>query len=87
MKEELLDTKGMSIKEHVRFLAKRCIALPSKLIGFKSLCFIVATWLLCEGLITDWIWLCVFICVLFGIVGLKAITNYKVRKTNDDIGG
>ena len=83
LKNEILDTKGMSIKEHVRFLVKRCIALPSKLVGFKSLCFFIATWLLCKGFITEWVWLCVLVIVLFGIVGLKVITNYKAKKTDE----
>ena len=61
----------MSIKEHLLTLLKRTIALPSKLIGFKPLCFLIATKLLLGGFIDQWIWLIVLVIVLFGIVGLK----------------
>jgi hypothetical protein len=54
---------------------KRILSLPSKMIGFKPLCLYVATWLLVKGLIRDWIWFCVLVIVLFGIVGLKVITR------------
>jgi len=37
-------------------LGKRILSLPSKLIGFKPLCLLVATWLLVNGHIRDWIW-------------------------------
>ena len=59
-------------------LGKRLIALPSKMIGFKPLCLYIATWLLVKGLIRDWIWFCVVVIVLFGIVGLKVLSKYKV---------
>ncbi|MDC7225215.1 MAG: hypothetical protein PQJ61_00460 [Spirochaetales bacterium] len=61
----------MTIKEHLITLIKRCIALPSKLIGFKPLCFLIATKLLVGGFIDQWIWLIVLVIVMFGIVGLK----------------
>jgi hypothetical protein len=64
-----------SVKELFVILCKRCIALPSKMIGFKPLCLYIATWLLVHGYIQDWIWFCVVVIVLFGIVGLKIITK------------
>ena len=48
-----------SVKELFLILWKRIIALPSKLIGFKPLCLLIATWLLTKGHIRDWIWFCV----------------------------
>ena len=64
-------------KELFAVLAKRIISLPSKMIGFKPLCLYVATWLLVKGLIRDWIWFCVLVIVLFGIMGLKVVTQWK----------
>jgi hypothetical protein len=64
-------------KELWIILGKRCIALPSKLLGFKPLCLYTATWLLVKGLIRDWIWFSVMVMVLFGIVGLKVISRWK----------
>ena len=61
----------MSVSENLVILLKRIIALPSKLIGFKPLCFLIATKLLLGGFIDQWIWLIVLVLVLFGIVGLK----------------
>jgi hypothetical protein len=58
-------------------LGKRLIALPSKLLGFKPFCLYLATWLLVQGLIQDWIWFAVMVMVLFGIVGLKVISRWK----------
>ena len=58
-------------------LGKRLISLPSKMIGFKPLCLLVATWLLVNGHIRDWIWFSVLVIVLFGIVGLKIISRWK----------
>ena len=66
-----------SWKELFVVLGKRIIALPSKMIGFKPLCLYIATWLLAKGLIRDWIWFCVVVIVLFGIVGLKVLSKYK----------
>ncbi len=66
-----------SAKELFAILGKRCIALPSKMIGFKPLCLYIATWLLVQGYIKDWIWFAVVVMVLFGIVGLKIISKYK----------
>jgi hypothetical protein len=37
----------------------------------------LSTWLLVKGLIRDWIWFCVMVAVLFGIVGLKVISRWK----------
>jgi len=58
-------------------LGKRCISFPSKMIGFKPLCLYISTWLLVQGHIRDWIWFCVVVIVLFGIMGLKVITKWK----------
>jgi len=66
-----------SWKELFVVLGKRLLSLPSKVIGFKPLCFITATWLLVNGHIRDWIWFCVLVIVLFGIVGLKVIAQWK----------
>jgi hypothetical protein len=58
-------------------LGKRLIALPSKMLGFKPFCLYLATWLLIQGYIKDWIWFSVMVMVLFGIVGLKVISKWK----------
>jgi hypothetical protein len=68
-----------SVKELFVILFKRCIALPSKMIGFKPLCLYIATYLLIQGYIKDWIWFSVLVMVLFGIVGLKIITQWKEK--------
>jgi hypothetical protein len=66
-----------SFKELFAILGKRIISLPSKMIGFKPLCLFIATWLLTKGLIRDWIWFCVLVIVLFGIMGLKVVSKWK----------
>jgi hypothetical protein len=66
-----------SAKELFVILGKRVVSLPSKMIGFKPFCLYLSTWLLVKGLIRDWIWFCVMIAVLFGIVGLKVIARMK----------
>ena len=66
-----------SWKELFVVLGKRILSLPSKVIGFKPMCLLVATWLLVHGHIRDWIWFSVLVTVLFGIVGLKVITKWK----------
>jgi len=66
-----------SFKELFSILGKRIVALPSKLIGFKPLCLLIATWLLVKGHIKDWIWFCVLVIVLFGIMGLKVVSKWK----------
>jgi hypothetical protein len=66
-----------SFKELWAIFGKRLISLPSKMLGFKPLCLYIATWLLVKGLIRDWIWFCVVVIVLFGIVGLKVVTKWK----------
>jgi hypothetical protein len=58
-------------------LGKRIISFPSKLIGFKPLCLLCATWLLVNKHIRDWIWFSVVVIVLFGVVGLKVISRWK----------
>ena len=67
-----------SAKELWVILGKRLISLPSKLLGFKPLCLYVATWLLVKGFIRDWIWFSVMVIVLFGIMGLKALANWRL---------
>jgi hypothetical protein len=66
-----------TIKELWVILGKRIIALPSKMLGFKPFCLYLATWLLVQGYIKDWIWFAVAVMVLFGIVGLKVISRWK----------
>ena len=66
-----------SWKELLVVLGKRILSLPSKMIGFKPMCLLVATWLLVHGHIRDWIWFSVLVIVLFGIVGLKVITRSR----------
>jgi hypothetical protein len=66
-----------SVKELAVILLKRFIALPSKMLGFKPFCLYVATWLLVRGLIRDWIWFCVVVIVLFGVIGLKILRGFK----------
>ena len=70
-------TWALSGGELIRILGKRIIALPSKLIGFKPFCLLLATWLLVEGKIDMWVWFLVLVSVLFGIVGLKVATRYR----------
>jgi hypothetical protein len=67
----------LSFKELIAILGKRLISLPSKLIGFKPLCLLIATWLLVGGFIRDWIWFCVLVIVLFGIMGLKIVSRWR----------
>jgi hypothetical protein len=64
-------------KELWVILGKRLISLPSKMIGFKPLCLYLSTYLLVKGLIRDWIWFCVMVIVLFGIMGLKVISRWN----------
>jgi len=71
-------TWELSFKELLIILCKRIISLPSKLLGFKPLCLYVATWLLVKGFIRDWIWFSVMVIVLFGIMGLKALANWRL---------
>ena len=64
-------------KELWAILGKRLISFPSKILGFKPLCLLIATWLLVKGHIRDWIWFCVLVIVLFGIMGLKVVSKWK----------
>jgi len=66
-----------SFAELFAVLGKRFVSLPSKLLGFKPLCLALATWLLIGGFIRDWIWFCVLVAVLFGIMGLKAVSKWR----------
>ena len=67
-----------SFKELFTILGKRLVSLPSKLMGFKPFCLYVATWLLIKGFIRDWIWFSVMVIVLFGVVGLKVLAQWKL---------
>ena len=69
-----------SWKELFTVLGKRALSFPSKVIGFKPLCLLIATWLLVKGLIRDWIWFSVMVIVLFGVVGLKVLAQWKIDK-------
>ncbi len=66
-----------TFQEHFAIVAKRCIALPSKMIGFKPFCLYLATYLLVNDKIGEWVWFCVLIAVLFGIVGLKVLSQIR----------
>jgi hypothetical protein len=68
---------GESLREELVNIARRSLALPAKLIGFKPCCLYLATWLLVTGRIGEWVWYAVLVAVLFGIVGLKAIGQLK----------
>jgi hypothetical protein len=72
-----------SFGELCRILGKRALAFPSKLIGFKPFCLYLATWLLYRGLIRDWLWFCVLVIVLFGIVGLKILARRNWKTDGD----
>ena len=73
-----------SVKELLLILLKRIISLPSKLLGFKPFCLYAATYLLIRGHIRDWIWFCVVVIVLFGILGLKALVQWKLGAKDDN---
>jgi hypothetical protein len=64
-------------RELFTVLGKRILSLPSKMIGFKPLCLYIATWLLVKGCIRDWIWFCIVVIVLFGIMGLKVVARWR----------
>ena len=66
-----------SAKELWIILGKRLISLPSKMLGFKPFCLYISTWLLVQGHIRDWIWFCIVVIVLFGIMGLKVVSRWK----------
>ena len=86
-KNDLSKTDGIQIsdkptwehtfKELFTILGKRIISLPSKMLGFKPFCLYAATWLLTRGHIRDWIWFCIVVIVLFGIVGLKVVSRWR----------
>ena len=82
MKEDSVETGYREVcdytfREHIAILAKRLLALPSKMIGFKPFCLYLATWLLIGGKIGEWVWFAVMIAVLFGIVGLKVLAQLR----------
>jgi hypothetical protein len=47
------------------------------MLGIKPFCLYAATWLLVKGHIRDWIWFCIVVIVLFGIVGLRVLSQWK----------
>jgi len=69
-----------TFKELFTILGKRIVSFPSKMLGFKPLCLYISTWLLYKELIRDWIWFCVLVIVLFGIMGLKVVTKWKDKE-------
>jgi len=75
-----------TVKELLVILLKRIISLPSKMLGFKPLCLYIATWMLMKGHIRDWIWFCIVVIVLFGIMGLKVVSHWKGDNPKDGIG-
>ncbi len=86
-REDLSKSDGIQISdkptwEHTAkelwvILGKRIISLPSKLLGFKPFVLYIATWLLNKGLIRDWIWFCVLVIVMFGVIGLKVLGKWR----------
>jgi hypothetical protein len=71
------ETWEHSVKELLIILIKRIISLPSKMLGFKPLCLYISTWLFIYGHIRDWIWFCIVVIVLFGIMGLKVVSRWR----------
>jgi formate hydrogenlyase subunit 3/multisubunit Na+/H+ antiporter MnhD subunit len=70
-----------TVPELLLLLVKRIVAFPAKLMGFRPFCLCLATWLLAEGLIKDWMWFCVLITMLFGLTGLGFLTRWHHEKT------
>ena len=68
-----------SARELWVILGKRFISLPPKMLGFKPFCLYLSSWLLYKGLIRDWIWFCVMVIVLFGILGLKVVSRWNEK--------
>ena len=66
-----------SYKELFTILGKRIVSLPSKMLGFKPFCLYLSSWLLIKGHIRDWIWFCIVVIVLFGIMGLKVVSRWR----------
>jgi hypothetical protein len=64
-------------KELWVILGKRFLSLPAKLLGFKPFCLYLSSWLLVEGHIRDWIWFCIVVIVLFGIMGLRVVSKWR----------
>ena len=89
VKENDIDFSSKASWEHnwrelFSVLGKRILSMPSKMIGFKPLCLYIATWLLVKGFIRDWIWFCVVVIVLFGIMGLKIVAHWKGEISDDN---
>lgn len=67
----------VSLKEELSLLPKRLVALISKVISVKvGLILGLATWLVLESVISDWVWLLVVLIVVFGRDGLEAMTKF-----------
>jgi hypothetical protein len=73
-----------TVKELLLILLKRIISFPSKIIGFKPMCLLTSTWLLVQGHIRDWIWFAVLVIVMFGVVGLKVMAQWKLGAKDDN---
>jgi len=73
-----------TVKELLLILLKRVISFPSKIIGFKPMCLLTSTWLLVQGHIRDWIWFAVLVIVMFGVVGLKVMAQWKLGAKDDN---
>jgi len=69
-----------TFKELFVILGKRIVALPSKMLGFKPFVLYLSSWLLYKGHIRDWIWFCIVVIVLFGLLGLKVVTKWKDKE-------
>jgi len=73
-------TWQLTFKELFKILGKRSLSLPSKMLGFKPFVLYLSSWLLYKGHIRDWIWFCIVVIVLFGLLGLKVVTKWKDKE-------
>jgi hypothetical protein len=71
------EVEEKTLKELVRDLPERIVALIGKAISFKGLLLGVATWLVIAGYIETYAWLIVSVIVLFGRDGLKFLKEIK----------
>jgi len=68
---------GKPIGELLKDIPKRCIALVSKLISYKTAILIGCGWMTAAGRLESWAFLAVVIVVLFERAGLKALKDIK----------
>ena len=66
------------LKQLGEYIIKRFCMLIAKLTGFKSLCLILATILLCLSVIESDIWLTLIITVICSTSGLKLAENFDL---------